>query len=554
MDVARNFIISLQDYVNEACEGKPSWEIVLRTAIVTLLFVWSKNFLMKDESMIERAKKTVFRFARKLPMVQTKIAKEIEKVSVSMNDTMNKSIDYSSYITKLPETGWKIDKILEEAMKYSKYGHYKWETGCASGTVYNGDTILRDLTTEVYGIAAWANPLHADVFPGVRKMEAEVVRMTCSIFHGDSKSCGCVTSGGTESIILACKAYREFAREVKGIKNPELLVPITAHAAFDKAAQLLGIRIKRVPVNPVTMKVDVSAMKKMITSKTCMLAGSAPQFPHGVIDPIEEIGALGVQYNIPVHIDACLGGFLIAFMDKAGYPLAPFDFRVKGVTSISADTHKYGYAPKGTSILMYREDRFRHLQFFVTPDWPGGIYATATIAGSRSGGIIASCWAALVYHGLEGYVKHTKSIIETTRKIYHECSKIPGIFVYGEPEVSVVALGSNNFNIYTLGDAMTKRGWNLNALQFPSSVHIATTVLHTQPGVADRFISDVREIAEDMLKNPPKDAGASAAMYGMAASVPDRSVVCEMAWVYLDAVYSTDGGKTKSSDNQKREE
>ncbi|XP_066974810.1 sphingosine-1-phosphate lyase-like [Macrobrachium rosenbergii] len=536
-------LIQLQDYINEICKDTPSWQIILRTAGVTLVLVWLKGFLFQDESLFTRAKKTVFKLARKIPAIRNKIESEVAKVSVSMNETMNKSIDYAPYITKLPADGWKYDQVIDEAAKYTRYGHYNWKEGCASGTVYNYNKSLTDLTTEVYGLAAWSNPLHADVFPGVRKMEAEVVRMCCTMFHGDAKSCGCITSGGTESIVLACKAYRDYAINVKGIRKPEILVPVTGHAAFDKAAQLLGIAIKHVPIDPVTMKADISVMKRMITSRTCMLAGSAPQFPHGVIDPIEEIAALGVQYDIPVHVDACLGGFLIAFMEEAGYPLAPFDFRVEGITSISADTHKYGYAPKGTSVILYSDPKFRHHQFFVTPDWPGGIYATATIAGSRSGGIIASCWAAMVYHGLSGYVELTRKIVETARRISMECSKIPGIFVYGNPEVSVVSFGSEKFSIYTLADAMNKRGWNLNSLQYPASVHIAVTVLHTQTGIADKFISDIKEITADLVDNPPKVEGESAAMYGMAASIPDRSVIGEIAWVYLDAVYSTIGGK-----------
>ncbi|XP_071550599.1 sphingosine-1-phosphate lyase 1 isoform X2 [Panulirus ornatus] len=504
-----DYIIMAQEYVNQLCEGKPAWEIILRTAVTTIILVWAKSFLFKNESLLERGKKTVFKLARKVPAVKARIEEEIEKVAVSMTQDLNKAIENTPYLTKLPEEGWSPEQIMEEATKYTKFGSYNWESGCASGTVYNGNKTLTDIMTRVYGMSTWTNPLHPDVFPGVRKMEAEVVRMCCTLFNGDARSCGCMTTGGTESIIMACKAYREYAINVRGIKNPEILVPVSAHAAFDKGAQLLMMRIRHVPLDPVTMKVDMVAMRKMINRNTCMLAGSAPQFPHGVIDPIEEIGALGIECNIPVHVDACLGGFLIPFMDDAGFPLSPFDFRVKGVTSISADTHKYGYAPKGSSVIMYREAKWRHHQFFVTPDWQGGIYATATIGGSRSGGIVAACWAALMYHGIQGYVDYTRMVIETTKKIELGCRGIPGIFIYGKPEVSVVALGSKSFNIYALSDRMTKRGWNLNALQFPSSIHIAVTVLHTQPGVAERFITDIKEIAEELLKNPCKDSGGS---------------------------------------------
>lgn len=539
MEVSKNYIVLLQDYVNKACEGKPAWEIILKTAGTTVLLVWAKDFIFQDESIMERGKKTVFRLVRQIPSVKAKIEEEIGKVSSSMMDDFNKNIENSNYITKLPEKGWNQEEILQEATKYTGYGTFSWEDGFASGTVYNGNKTLTELMTKVYGMSAWSNPLHPDVFPGVRKMEAEVVRMCCTMFHGDASSCGVMTTGGTESIIMACKAYRDYAINVKGIKKPEMLVPVSAHAAFDKGAQLLGMRIRHVPLDPETMKVDIAAMRKMINRNTCMLAGSAPQFPHGVMDPVIEIAGLGLRYDIPVHVDACLGGFLIPFMDDAGFPLAPFDFRVEGVTSISADTHKYGYAPKGSSVIIYNEPKWRHHQFFVTPDWPGGIYATPTIGGSRSGGIVSACWAALVYHGKRGYVDYTRSIIQTTRKIEEGCRKIKGVFVYGKPEVSVVALGSNDYNIYQLSDRMGKRGWNLNALQYPPSIHIAVTVLHTHPGVAERFIKDIDELSKEILENPPKDAGGSAALYGMAQSIPDRSLVGEMAWCYLDAVYST---------------
>uniref|UniRef100_A0A0P4W7E3 sphinganine-1-phosphate aldolase n=1 Tax=Scylla olivacea TaxID=85551 RepID=A0A0P4W7E3_SCYOL len=546
MEVAQMYLVRLQEHINGLCTGMPAWEIILRTAATTILLVWVKGFLFKDESLYERGKKAVFRLARRLPQVKNMLQKEIDKMSDGLTHDLNEAIENTPYLMQLPKEGWSTEKIIEKATEYTKFGTFKWETGCASGTVYNGNKDLTDVMTQVYGLSAWTNPLHPDVFPGVRKMEAEVVRMCCSLFKGDRDTCGCMTTGGTESIVMAVKAYRDYAINVRGIKKPEILVPVSAHAAFDKAAYLLAISIKHVPLDPKSMKVDVHAMKKMINRRTCMLAVSAPQFPHGVIDPVEEVGALGEQYNIPVHVDACLGGFLIPFMEEAGYPLPPFDFRVKGVTSISADTHKYGYAPKGSSVIMYRNSSWRHHQFFVTPDWPGGIYATATIGGSRSGGIVAACWAALVYHGHQGYVEYTTKIIQTAKKIEEGCHKIPGIFVYGKPDVSVVALGSNEFNIYILSDRMTKRGWNLNALQFPSSIHLAVTVLHTHPGVADRFISDVKEISEDIIKNPPKDTGGSAAMYGMAQSIPDRSLVGELAWCYLDAMYSTQQKSTKA--------
>ncbi|KAF2351431.1 Pyridoxal phosphate-dependent decarboxylase [Trinorchestia longiramus] len=525
--------------INEACEGQPAWKIVLITAGGTASFIALKNFLWQDESLYVRGKNTVFSLVRRIPAVQRKIKGEIEKMEVTLSAEMNAAIDYTAFKVELPKNGWKKDSILQEVKNYSSLGKYNYASGYISGTFYSeNNPELNSLMTEVYGLTAWSNPLHADVFPGIRKMEAEVVRICCELFNGGPDSCGTMTIGGTESIIMACKAFRDYAVS-RGVTTPEILVPVTAHAAFDKGAQLLNIRIKHAPVDPVTMRADVKAMRRMITRNTCMLVGSAPQFPHGVLDPIKEISELGLAYGIPVHVDACLGGFLIPFMKDAGFPLPPFDFSLPGVCSISCDTHKYGFAPKGSSVIMYRSREYRHHQFFAQPDWPGGIYATPTIAGSRAGGIIAACWAALMYYGRDGYIKTTKAIVSTAKYIEEQCRLIPNLEIVGKAEVSVVALSSKCFNIYSLSDKMGERGWNLSALQFPSSIHIALTMAHTKPGIAEKFVKDLREIAEELSKLPRTDDEGSAALYCMAQSLPDRSIVGEITRCYLDISYDT---------------
>lgn len=336
-----------------------------------------------------------------------------------------------------------------------------------------------------------------------------------------------------------CKTYRDWALEKRGIKKPEMLVPVSAHAAFEKGAQYFGIKLIHIPLDELTRQVDVNAMRRAISKNTCMLVGSAPQFPHGVMDPIEQIAKLGQSYGIPVHVDSCLGGFLIPFMREAGYPLAPFDFSLPGVTSICADTHKYAYAPKGTSILMYREKKWLHQQYFVSPDWQGGIYATPMFAGSRSGAVIAACWATLVHIGHDQYVANTRAIISTARYIEAGIAKMPNLFVYGRPEVSVVGFGSLDFDIYRLSSELVNRGWNLNSLQFPSSIHIAVTLPHTQPGVADKFLRDIQEGVASIMKDPKAKVSGAGAMYGMAASIPDRSMVSSIARAFIDALYDT---------------
>ncbi|XP_070608313.1 sphingosine-1-phosphate lyase 1 [Erythrolamprus reginae] len=530
------YINQTRNVVNEKCSGMEPWQVIASTAAATLLIVKIHMFLFQSESLTERFKKWFFRFIRKLPIIGRIIQQQINKTL----DEMFVKLPFlqDNYLKSLPATGLSQPELMKKLKEYSTLGNVRWEDRKVSGTVYSGDDKLVNLLVKVYEEFAWANPLHPDVFPGVRKMEAEVVRMACTLFHGGPESCGTMTSGGTESILLACKAYRDLAYE-KGIKYPEMLVPSSAHAAFDKAAHYFRIKIRHVPLTEL-MQVDVKAMKKAINKNTAMLVCSAPQFPHGSIDSIEEVAKLAVKYDIPFHVDACLGGFLIVFMEKAGFPLKQcFDFRVKGVTSISADTHKYGYAPKGSSVLLYSNVKYRQHQFFVAPDWQGGVYPSPTIAGSRPGCLIAACWATMVSIGEQGYVEATKKIISTTRFIISELQKIEHISILGKPDVSVFALKSDSFDVYRLSTLLIAKGWNLNVLQFPHSIHFCITLLQTEPGVAAELLKDIRESVSEIMKNPKGKTTGMSAIYGLAQTIPDRNLVSEIAGGYLDSLYST---------------
>ncbi|XP_004077561.1 sphingosine-1-phosphate lyase 1 isoform X2 [Oryzias latipes] len=525
--------------VNSHCAPLEPWQIIGASVAATLGAVWIKSVLFQRESLVSRVKRQCFRLIRKIPFVGVSIQRQLNKALDDMSHSLCTLKEGMTYTTKLPPKGLSQGQVMDKIKEYQTLNDVQWEKGRVSGAVYWGDETLTKLLVKVYGDFAWSNPLHPDIFPGVRKMEAEVVRMSCSLFNGGPDSCGTVTSGGTESILMACKAYRDMAYE-RGVKHPEILAPVSVHAAFDKAANYFGMKLVHIPLDKSSMKVDVKAMKSAISRNTAMLVCSAPQFPHGVIDPVEEVAKLAVRYNLPLHVDACLGGFLIVFMAKAGYPIAPFDFKVKGVTSISADTHKYGYAPKGSSVVLYSEKKYRQYQYFVAPDWQGGIYASPSIAGSRPGGIIAACWATMMHMGENGYVDATRKIISTARRIRTGIRKIKGVFVFGDPEVSVVAIGSDHFDIFRLSNALTAKGWNLNTLQFPSSIHICCTLLHTQPGVAERFVQDVRDQVAVIMKNPKEKTTGMGAIYGMAQSIPDRSMVTEISRGFLDCLYSTE--------------
>ncbi|MED6263836.1 Sphingosine-1-phosphate lyase 1 [Characodon lateralis] len=532
--------------VNSRCSDLEPWQLIGASVLTTLGILWLKGFLFQQESLTSRIKKQCFRLIRKMPFIGDNIQRQLNKALDDMSASLCTLKEGMSYTKQLPSKGLTQSQVMEKIKEYDTLNEVQWEKGCVSGAVYWGDETLTKLLVKVYGDFAWSNPLHPDIFPGVRKMEAEVVRMSCTLFHGGPNSCGTVTSGGTESILMACKAYRDMAHE-RGVKYPEILAPVSIHAAFDKAAHYFGMKLVHIPLDQKTMKVDVKAMRRAISKNTAMLVCSAPQFPHGIIDPVEDVAKLAVRYNIPLHVDACLGGFLIVFMEKAGYSLAPFDFRVKGVTSISADTHKYGYAPKGSSVILYSDKSYRQYQYFVAPDWQGGIYASPSVAGSRPGGIIAACWATMMYMGESGYVDATRKIISTARKIRNEIKNIKGVFVFGNPEVSVVAIGSEVFDIFRLSNALTSKGWNLNTLQYPSSIHICCTVLHTQPGVADRFIREVKDQVAIIMKNPKEKTTGKGAIYGMAQAIPDRTLVTEISRGFLDCLYSTEAPKSNIS-------
>jgi len=455
--------------------------------------------------------------------------------------------------TSLPEVGLSETEVVAYLDRYAGKDAPRWRQGKVSGAVYHGGDDLTHVMTEAFARFALSNPLHPDTFPSLRKMEADVVAMTLSLFSAPPQGCGTMTSGGSESILMAMKAYRDHARATRGVTEPELVIPETAHAAFNKAAAYFGIALKSVPVDPVTFRADARAMIAAITPYTIALVGSAPCYPQGVIDPISELAAAALARGIPMHVDCCLGSFLIAFAARAGRPVrTPYDFAVPGVTSISVDTHKYGFAPKGSSVIMYANPVLRRAQYFVAPEWTGGIYASPSVAGSRCGAVIAAAWATLMRVGAAGYIDASKTILSAAVRITQGVRDISargiGIELYGEPDLSVVCFGparsaatgsSAQLNIYNVGDAMSNRGWTLNTLQNPACIHFCVT--YANAGRAEEFLRDLEEAVEEVRTAPPgKFKDGNGALYGMAASIPDKSVVVTVAHNFLDALYVVD--------------
>ncbi|UCD98659.1 MAG: aminotransferase class V-fold PLP-dependent enzyme [Chloroflexota bacterium] len=437
----------------------------------------------------------------------------------------------------LPLQGMDREEILELMEEFKEIEAAQWQDGFLSGVVYHGDTAHIDFMNRVYAINSQSNPIHPEVWPSISKFEAEIVGMTANLMSADQtpdEIVGTVTSGGTESILLAMKTYRDRAKENKGIAAPEIIAPTSAHAAFTKAGEAFGIKVIRVPVGA-DFRADVAAMQDEITENTIALVGSAPPFPHGIVDPIDELSELARQHGIGFHTDACLGGFILPWAEKLGYAVPVFDFRLPGVTSISIDTHKYGYAPKGTSVLLYRGSDMRHLQYFSVSDWPGGLYITPTFSGSRPGALIAAAWAALVSIGEQGYLQAAKRILETTAWLKNELADIKEIQILQDP-LFMVVFQSETHNVYQISEYMSQKSWSLNELHLPPAVHLCITQRHTQEGVRERFVEDFKSAVEFVQENPQAPSGIEP-VYGLAATIDTRTMVKPVLNWFMDLLY-----------------
>lgn len=486
---------------------------------------------------------TAERYLKKVPLLRERLEKETGSMLAELEGDLKPYRGKLPTYDKLPAKGLSPEEVLREMGQMEQKEDALWREGYVSGAVYNGDPQHIDFLNRVYALNSQSNPLHADLWPSATKFEAEVVAMTADMLGAaeanagrapEEHICGSMSSGGTESIMLAMKTYRDWARETKGITHPEMVAPSTAHPAFDKAAHYFGIKMVHVPVGE-DFRADVKATRKAINRNTIVLIGSSPSFPHGTIDPIEELSELARKRGIGFHTDACLGGFVLPWARKLGYPVPAFDFRLPGVTSMSADTHKFGYAAKGSSVVLYRGTALRSHQYFTATEWPGGIYFSPTFAGSRAGALIAEAWASLVATGEEGYLDATRRILETAEAIKRGIRSIPGLHVLGEP-LFVIAFGSNEVDIYKVMERMSTKGWSLNGLHKPAAVHLCVTQRHTQAGVAERFLEDLKASLEHVRANPG-EKGTMAPVYGMAGTVPFRGLLSDLLKKYMDLLY-----------------
>lgn len=441
-----------------------------------------------------------------------------------------------------PEKGRDPEEVYEELLKMSGEEDKKWETGQVSGTMYHGGKPHYAFLNRVFSLFSYVNLLQRDLCPSGTKFEAEIVSMTAKMLNGDAARAmndqdevvGVVTSGGTESIFNGVYVHREWAREEKGITQPEMVVPTTIHPAFDKAAHYLGIKIIHVPVNQ-NFEADVAAMRKAINRNTIMVCGSAGCYPYGIIDPLKELSDLAQEFKIGMHVDGCLGGFILPWVEKLGYDIPPFDFRLPGVTSMSCDTHKYGYGLKGTSVVLVRNRKLRRYMFFSKADWPGGVYASPTFQGSRSGGLSAATWAAMVTMGESGYLEAARRIMTTADKIRAGIAQIPEIQIMGK-STFLIAMTSNVVDIYHVNDYLASKGWRMNGCQLPAGFHFCITLPQTEPGIAERFIEDLKA-GVAYAKNPTQPMPMSGALYGLSGTADGKEILKQGMVAWLEATY-----------------
>jgi len=434
---------------------------------------------------------------------------------------------------RLEPEGRDRQSILDELAAMASEEDRIADRGRVSGSIYHGDHDHYRFLAEAFRLFAHANVLQRDMYPSATKLEAEIVAMTASMLHGED-ACGVITFGGTESLINPMLAYRDRARAEKGITEPEVIVPVTAHVALDKAAHLLGIKLIKAPLGD-DWRADTKWIRAHVTPNTVALVGSAPNYAHGVIDPIEELSDIALDHGLGLHVDGCLGGFILPWGERLGRSIPRFDFRVPGVTSISADTHKYGYALKGTSVLLYRDAALRKYQYFTHPDWPGGIYFSPGLSGSRSGGVVAAAWAAMVSLGERGYMEIADAIFKTADVIRRGVEAIPELEVIGDPTF-LVAFRARDLDIYHVNDHLIDNGWRLNALQLPAALHFCVTRPNTAPGVADAFVGDLREAVE-YAKHPSRPSPRSGALYGLGGSPAGNEILDTLFAAALDAMY-----------------
>ena len=395
----------------------------------------------------------------------------------------------------LGQQGRPVDEVIADLTE-KRAGDVRWADGRTFGMVYDGGPSVHDVAEQAARLYLHENALNTQAFPSLRMIQSEVVGWTADLLHGDENTAGFLTSGGTESILCGVLAARKRAAAERGITEPEMVLAETAHAAFHKAADNFGLIVHKAPVRD-DYTADVEAMASLVGPNTALVVGSAPQYPQGVQDDIPAIAALAKSVGANCHVDACMGGFVLPFAEMLGRDVSPWDFRVDGVTTISADTHKLGYAPKGVSVILHNTKESRKYQTFVFDDWLGGFYASPNMQGTRSGLPMACAWAVMQHLGVDGYVDLTRDTLANADQMRAGIAAIDGVRVLGDGSFHLVAMASDDaatgtpIDMFALGDALLERGWYHDRQKPPDNLH--STVSNTNTGVIDDYLTDLTD-------------------------------------------------------------
>ncbi|HOK90319.1 MAG TPA: aspartate aminotransferase family protein [Candidatus Hydrogenedentes bacterium] len=424
----------------------------------------------------------------------------------------------------IPDTGEDREDLLRR-MEAFRQADARWREGRVFSLVYQYAPEHTDFLKRAHNLFFSENGLNPTAFRSLLRMERETIEMAADLFHGDEQVAGCVTSGGTESLLLVVLNYRNRARKTRPwIRRPEIVAPESVHVAVMKGCEYFDVRPRLVPCGT-DFRADPEAMARAITRNTIGVIVSAPCYPYGTLDPVADIAAIARQRGIPCHVDACLGGFFLPWLPATGRDIPPFDFRVPGVSSLSADLHKYAYAAKGASVLLYRDRAGLRHQVFAEADWCGGAYGGLTLAGTRPGGPIAAAWAALRSIGRKGYIDNAARVMAIADRVRQGVSAIDGLRVLGNPVMGVMAIGSLDpgLSMYAVADQMEQRGWHLDRLQRPEAIHLILNSGHEV--VMESWLEDLRHAVETVRAHPELAGEGSAPLYGLMARIPARRVV-----------------------------
>jgi glutamate/tyrosine decarboxylase-like PLP-dependent enzyme len=397
---------------------------------------------------------------------------------------------------ELPARGLPVDDVIAE-LAGTRGGDLDWDAGRAFGLVFSGGASVHDVADRAARLFLHENALNMAAFPSLARIQSDVVGWTAALLHGPPTAAGFMTSGGTESIQCAVLGARERGRDERGVTAPEMVVPVSAHAAFHKSAHLFGLTVHTTPVRA-DWTADVDAMAAAINERTVLVVGSAPQYPQGVVDDIPAIAALARTVGANCHVDACMGGFVLPFAERLGRAVPPWDFRVDGVDSISADVHKLGYAPKGASVVLYRDKQLRRYQTYKFDGWLGGMYASPNLQGTRSGLPMAAAWAVMRHLGVAGYVELTERALATADRMRAGIEAVDGLRVLGAGGLHLVAMAADQraaqpLDVFAVGDELAARGWYHDRQGPPDSLH--STVSNANAAAIDAWLSDLDVIA-----------------------------------------------------------